>query len=269
MSRPHVEFVQSQMLPWTDMRDGVRKKCLSRDAETQASTSMWSVAAGWSSPIPGGSPAMEVFVLDGELQLDGVTFKRHGYLFRPQTASQSSWGSPTGATFIVFRYAPDDPDAQTDPIATDTVSMPWDVSTLDPMLSHLCLARKILRLGPNDSGRTYLLTGLPHGIPDKISMPVERHPHDEEMFLIFGEMKAPEGVMTTGAYFYRPSGIIHGPHISEFGFLMLMRCPGSNSITTEWTKQYRPLPLDPPHDPVLPPGWPSHWGEPRTLDLAY
>ena len=90
-------------------------------------------------------------------------------------------------------------------ISIDTRFMPWDVSTYDPKLAHLRLARKVLRMGPHDSCRTFLLTGLPHGFPAVDTLPVETHRHCEEGFMIHGEMFAPEG-------------IVHGPHVSETGF---------------------------------------------------
>ena len=135
-------------------------------------------------------------------------------------AFHAAASSAEGATLLIFCYAQNDPDAAAgaaEAIELDTQAMPWDVSVYDPALSHLRLARKVLRMGPNDSGRTFLLAGLPHGIPDASELPAETHPHCEEMFMIHGEMFAPEGVMRAGSYFFRPPRILHGPPLFRDG----------------------------------------------------
>ena len=73
--------------------------------------------------------------------------------------------------------------------------------------------------------------------------------------MISGEMWAPEGRMAAGAYFYRPPGIEHGPHVSETGFLQIMRSPGANRIVTHWSDQRKPLPIRARHSPVIPPAY--------------
>ena len=271
MARPHIEFIHSQNLPWSPRPDGAEDKVLNADPDSTARTLLLRVPAGWSALRSAGeSIAEELFVLDGDFAVDDLTFARHGYGFLPADYPWKGMRSPSGATLLVFRYAVGDPDAASgDAIVIDAPSMPWDTSLYDPALIHLRLARKVLRMGDNDSGRTYLLTGLPHGRPDVAGLQQEIHPHAEEMFMITGEMSAPEGIMTTGAYFYRPAGIVHGPHVSDFGFLMLMRNPGSNKVITHWQEERRPLPLDPPFAPVLPAGSPATLRQDRPARLDY
>jgi hypothetical protein len=68
--------------------------------------------------------------------------------------------------------------------------------------------------------------------------------------------------MRPGAYFYRPPGILHGPHVSQTGFLQIMRSPGANRIVTHWSAERRPLPIGAPYAPVLPAGAPDRWRRP-------
>jgi hypothetical protein len=263
MARPHIEFVQCQNIAWQQGPDGTLMKLLNADPDSTAATMLIQYPAGWVAPKTlADAPAEEWFVLEGAVETDAGRHGRHAYAFRPAGAGGGLSGSRLGATLIMFRYAVGDRDTLAgvaEPIDIDTRMMPWDVSTYDPKLSHLRLARKVLRMGPNDSGRTFLLAGLPHGIPAVDSLPAETHRHCEEGFMIHGEIFAPEGVMRAGSYFFRPPGIVHGPHVSETGFFQLMRSPGANWIKTEWTDATYALPIDAAYAPVVPPGTPESW----------
>lgn len=262
MPRPHIEFVQVQHVPWVYQPDGRAERLLNADPETGAATLMVRYLAGYRAPAETADHAEEFLVLDGEVEIDGEPRRRHAYGFLPRASGLGARHSQWGAILLVFRHGRDDPDSAhgtAEPIAIDAAAMPWDVSTYDPKLAHLRLARKVLRLGPNDSGRTFLLAGMPHGVPAERELPAETHDHAEEMFMISGEMWCPEGPMRPGAYFYRPPGILHGPHVSETGFLQIMRSPGANHIVTHWSETVRPLPLGAPYAPVLPEGTPKEW----------
>lgn len=273
MARPHIEFVQTQNVGWTDMPDGSRAKVLSSDETSTDATLIVRYPAGWSSDaFAPDAPAEEYFVLDGVILTDGEECGQHSYGFIPAGSGLGRRRTDGGATLLIFRHAQGDADTLAgvaEPIRIDTMRMPWDVSTYDPVLSYMQLARKILRLGPNDSGRTFLLTGLPHGLPPRGELRSERHRHCEEMFMLHGEMFAPEGRMCPGAYFYRPPGIVHGPHVSCTGFLQIMRSPGANRIVTEWSDEYHPLPIDNPYSPVMPAGTPDSWTRPFDRQHQY
>ncbi len=266
MTRPHLEFVQSQNVDWEKQLDGCERKPLSLDPDSTDSTVILRLPPGFERGALGtGDPAMEFFVLDGKLQLDGRDAGLHFYAFVPQESGLGAISSAHGATLLMIRHAVDDPNAMmgaAEPIALDTMAMEWDTSTYDARLVHLKLARKILRLGPDNSCRTFLLTGLPHGVPPETELAVETHDHCEEAFMLQGEMWAPEGRMRPGAYFFRPPGIEHGPHVSETGFMQFMRSPGTNAIVTKWSDKTRPLPIGAAHDPVLPEGLPASWAKP-------
>ena len=263
MARPHIEFVQVQNVAWHYRPDGSAERVLNADPDSGEETVMVRYLAGYHAPAnPTEAGAEEFFVLDGEVEIDGLSRRRHAYGFLPRGSGLGARYSRGGAILLVFRHGRDDPDSvagTAETLAVDSAAMPWDVSTYDPKLVHLRLARKVLRLGPNDSGRTFLLTGMPHGVPEERDLPAEHHDHCEEMFMISGEMWAPEGPMRPGAYFFRPPGIVHGPHVSETGFLQIMRSPGANRIVTHWSENRRPLPIGAPYAPVLPEGAPPEW----------
>ncbi|MGF7153411.1 cupin domain-containing protein [Novosphingobium gossypii] len=266
MARPHIEFVQTQNIAWAERADGSQVKVISHDPGSTDATMILRLPAGFSSgPRGQDEPGLEFFVLDGVVMVDALVCTRHAYGFIPQGWRGGAMTCTSGATLLLFRHARDDRDTHVQScgaIALDTARMPWNTSTYDARLGHLRLARKILRLGPNDSGRTFLLTGLPHGVPDQMHLPTETHHHCEEAFMLQGEMWAPEGRMRQGSYFFRPPGIVHGPHVSETGFMQIMRSPGSNRVINQWSQDLQPLPIGAPYAPIVPDGTPPEWLRP-------
>lgn len=273
MARPHIEFVQTQNVAWERQSDGSRTKWLNGDPDSREATLLIDYPAGYrAGAMAESDPGEEFFVLDGAIVIDGNARGRHAYGFLPQSAGLGARETDRGATLLLFRHDENDINARTgtaDALAIDTARMPWDVSTYDPALSHLRLARKVLRLGPNDSCRTFLLTGMPHGVPTETAMPTETHDHCEEMLMLGGDMWAPEGLMRAGAYFYRPPHIVHGPHVSENGFFQIMRSPGANRIVTHWSDDRRELPIGAPYAPVMPAGTPDAWRASWTGAASY
>ena len=58
MARPHIEFIQSQVLPWSEglyagTRQGVQSKTLSVDDETGSASVLVRYPPGWVQPGPG------------------------------------------------------------------------------------------------------------------------------------------------------------------------------------------------------------------------
>ncbi len=274
MARLHIEFVHAQCVGWTLRADGAEEKVLNADPLTDEATLIVRYPPGYSAPSnPADQGAEEFFVLDGIMEIDGEARHPHAYGFVPQGSGLGRRHTARGAVLLVFRHPAGDPDAMAgtaQAIAIHTPAMPWDVSTYDPKLIHLRLARKVLRLGPNNSGRTFLLTGMAHGVPPEgTTLPAEMHDHAEEMFMLQGAMWAPEGRMGAGAYFYRPPGILHGPHVSEYGFLQIMRSPGANAIVTHWSDVHKPLPVGVPYRPFLPEGTPVEWAHEIPSEIAW
>lgn len=266
MARPYIEFVQTQNIGWQTQHDGTEIKRLNGDADSGEETMIVRYPPGFSRGDLGPEDrAEELLVLDGGIVIDGTAHGYHGYRFTPRGKSSGARSTAQGATAIIFRYGRDDPNTLagiSETVTADPMTMAWDMAPSDGRIAHLRLARKVLRLGPNDSSRTFLLIGLPHGMPPAEAMPAEIHDHFEEMFMIQGEMWTPEGKIRPGAYFYRPAGIEHGPHVSACGFFQIMRA-GANYVRTEWTAP-RPLPIGAPYAPAIPEGTPESWTRPYT-----
>jgi len=271
MARPYIEFVQTQNVEWTGQSDGSEVKRLNVDPVDGGETCLVRYPAGYRAPDRGPlDRAEEYLVLDGEIMIGGRAQGYHGYGFTPRGENAGPCATDRGATLIVFRYGRNDPDSVTgvsEAIALDPSTLAWDMTPSVAHIAHLRLARKVLRLGPNDSSRTFLLIGLPHGRPDRAEMPAEIHDHFEEMFMLQGEMWTPEGLIRPGAYFYRPPEIVHGPHVSEAGFFQIMRA-GANYVRTTWTDPV-PLPIGQGYAPKVPAGTPESWTRPWTGGARY
>ncbi|MET0364935.1 MAG: hypothetical protein ABW169_09790 [Sphingobium sp.] len=261
MARPYIEFVQTQNVDWEAQPDGTLVKRLNVDPVDGEETAIVRYPAGFSrADIGPEDRAEEYFVLDGSIAVAGLERGYHAYGFTPRGESAGTRASEKGATLLIFRYARNDPNSVTgvsEAMAVNALDVPWDMRASDAQIAHLRLTRKVLRLGPNDSSRTFLLLGLPHGVPAADEMPAEIHDHFEEMFMLQGEMWTPEGLIRPGAYFYRPPEIVHGPHVSVGGFFQIMRA-GANYVRTKWSDP-KPLPIGQGYAPKVPEGTPPSW----------
>jgi hypothetical protein len=271
MARAHIEFIQSQNVAWEPaenhgLRRPARLKRLSHDPDSGAFTALVEYPRG--ARIDGPlrrSGSEEWFVLYGTATLNGRALGRHHYAFLPSGTGIASLDCPEGA--LVLTWFNSDGAGEAPPRYVDAYALPWDATVLDPKLVHLRMSRKILRADPDC--RTYLLAGLPQGRPADGRVGLETHPHDEEMFLVSGDLSGPQGVMHPGAYFYRPRGIEHGPHFSDLGFFMAMRNPGTDRISTQWTTAAYTLPAEPAYAPVLPADAPADWARTWPARVPY
>lgn len=268
MPRPFTEFLHSTDLGWTvwDANTALETKLLA-DGSGIESTRLVRVPPLWQGEWPSIAASEELFVLAGGLDFDGRPAPLHHYRYRPSAHAAVAASSSSGAVMLVF-HDPVLGDVIDPPLAIDTIVVPWDRTNLEGEIAHLNYARKNLRRAPNGRRRTYLLGGMPHGFP-AAGARLERHPHDEEMFLIAGDMPCSLGVMVAGAYFYRPKGIWHGLDCTLNGFLMLMRTPGANETVSEWSEQMLPVRCDPQHRPHLPAGHAAVGAPPRRLVPDY
>lgn len=270
MERPHIEYIQTQRLPWTAGpaglgRAGVEMKLLSEDAGDGACTVLLRYPPGFrcSRPVRLGADE-EFLVLGGVLRIDGTAYGVHDYAFLPVGLEIGAIevGDDVGATVLgMFSRSPvavpvsaETPRFEPDRLIRriDPLGMKWDNSGQDGPVSELRIARKILRLDPAGKCRTFLLMGLPQTISPTRRRPMEYHTYCEEMFLIAGDIACHCGVMRAGAYFWRPPLIPHGLECSRNGFLALLRIPGSNDNVNHWVQE-GPVDFAPPYAPYLPP----------------
>lgn len=262
LNRPHTEFVQAQMLPWRRIPPGAARpdaeyKYLSRDPETGACTCLIRYAPGWARLADEAlNAAEEFYVLEGELEINGLRFGSDHYGRVPRGLLRHSMSTLRGAVVLTFfdaRPELGEPVADASPaiVQRDVLHMPWDMRLNDQKLAHLGISRKDLHTDPVTGERTFLSMMLPHSEPPGSQGPRESHPVVEECFVISGSLVGPYGEMQAGAYFWRPPGIPHGPFGTRWGCVALIRFVGGRHVNI-WTADEAPFDFHQPYTPVLP-----------------
>lgn len=246
MGRPHTEFVQSQVLPWS--AKGEKKlKVLSHDSDSGASSRLVRVPPGWQPDEARQNCLEEFLVLEGEIALGADRVPRYGYCSLP-AGDDRRLGSESGATFLHF-INPGNGGAS---LQIDTSAMAWGNAINDDNLRFMGLGRKLLRDDPERKERVMLLSIAPQAYPSNGAAPPISHPCAEEMYLLGGDVVSEYGTMRSGAYFWRPANIPHGPHGSHTGAFMLIRFIDGRH-ENHWADEPRAFDPDPPYRPVLPP----------------
>jgi hypothetical protein len=255
MSRPHIEFVQHQDLPFETLNEGLDVKRLSVDADTGASSSLVRYPASWHRPGTVHYAADdEFYVLSGDLTISGTTYTEHCYGFLPAGYAQREARSERGALVMRFTsaeaaavFGEGTPDDRRVVRCLNMFEQPW-TGNFHPQFP-LGAGRKWLRRDPVTSDETWILGTLPL----RNGRRPEKHPVVEEMFLISGELIGPQGVMRPGAYFWRPPEVWHGPYGSKTGCLMLFRTVGG-PLSTVYTEHEQDFEWNPKgYHPILPP----------------
>lgn len=272
MARPHIEFIQSQVLPFRrglygGARPEVEVRTLSIDDEGGDSSTQIKWPAGFSRSTPEYLDADEEFlVLEGALEINGRHYRKHDYAHLPRGYLRRTQSSTAGAvTLTFFSGEPHavmsdragnnfDPkrlvehiDTRAHPRMTN-VAESFNTPGWDPTGSF----HKDLFTDPYTGERTWLIGMAPHWSTSL----AEIHPVVEEEYSILGDLCFPMGNFRDGAYFWRPPGIRHGPFATWGGTLHLVRCKGGPFATqwvdtggVEWFPEYKP---------ILPPEYQAH-----------
>ncbi|MBM3503348.1 MAG: DUF4437 domain-containing protein [Alphaproteobacteria bacterium] len=258
MARPHLDFIQPQVLPWTrglygGGRPEVEVKTLSIDPEGKDSSLVLRYAAGYARREHEHLAAdEEVFVLEGAFELNGTLYERGAYAHFPVGFERRSFSAPAGAVVLTFfsaeprafAGAPTNPCDERRLIRhIDTRRGGWEDNKYFP-------GRVLfLRNDPVTGDMTYLQTTRPNDGSGK----VERHTTVQEMYTLAGELSGPYGIYYAGAYFWRPAGIKHGPFGTQTGCNFFMRSVGG-PLLYEYFPVEKPFRWVPEHKPILPPG---------------
>lgn len=272
MPRPHIEFIQSQVLPFKaglygGARPKVETRILSFDDETGESSTQIRYPVGYARTEPEILLAdEELFVLEGSIEINGQTYGKHFYAHLPKGYLRKTQGSKTGAVVLTFFSGepkaekadaqPDDFDESRLVEHLDTLNMEgmqlvgedFNTPGWDPTGS----VHKGLYQDPYTKERTWLVGMMPYW---KTTF-TEVHPCVEEEYSILGDLCLPNGMFRDGAYFWRPPGIEHGPFGTWGGTLHLCRARGG-----EFATEMKPHPgptWHPDYDPVLPPEYQEH-----------
>ena len=257
MSRPQIEFIQSQSLPWrTEPRfglgEGVTVRILSEDAETGAASLVVRYPAGWSRGPGALGVGEEFLVLDGGLDVGGEAFGHLAYAHWPPGFDPGDRRSEAGAVVLTFLAAGAGGEAPStfDPAQLvqrlDAFSVPY-TGQFHPEFPPGA-GRKVLFTDPATGETSWLLGTLPLRWAERS----EVHEHVEEMYLLAGESHGDRGVMRPGAYFWRPGHIAHGPYGTLTGNLYFFRTQGG-PLVTRYVAPAAPFHWEPAYAPALPP----------------
>ena len=271
MARPHIEFIQSQVLPWQDGLYGggwttVESRLISKDEEAGDASLLVRYPAGWSRP---GTEHLladeELFVLDGAIEVSGTVYGQHCYAHLPAGYRRDDAASKDGAVVLTFYSAnPEVRSGAPPPGLYDkallvhrlsTLDMAWDQKPfdrpLDPAIGNI-LSNKTLWHDPRTGDWTFMVASQPQTFPEDYAGKVESHPVVEEMYLLSGELIGNTGIMQPGAYFWRPPFIEHGPYGSIIGWMGFFRGKGGE-MENIWTDHKVPFSFTPAYNPALPP----------------
>jgi len=217
-----------------------------------ASSSIVEAPKGWTAGSGAFTTLTEIFVLDGDLLVDGRFLERYHYVRCPAGAFLQTFETGNdGARFLLFTNAPVaySTDYRSEEflsfVALDDVS--WKPATT-PMVPPGLLTKRLAE-DPDTGARTWVI-GLVHWGGDISRW--ESHPCDEEVFFLEGEMSNgevfPSGPVMidykAGGYFYRPAGIAHsGPGSGTTSYALAL-CRSSSTLTVDWFDHPPPFPKD-------------------------
>lgn len=260
MSRPWIEFIQSQNLPWqaddlSGLRPGVERRVLSVDADTGACSLLLRYPAGWSAPAGALAVDEEFLVLEGSFEAGGRNYGDKTYAHWPAGFDAGVRTSAAGAVVLTFfsgapaRAAAGATAFDSERLVegTDTFQVPY-TGNFHPEFPPGA-GRKLLYKDPLTGDQSWILGTLPMRWAERS----ELHPVVEEMYLLAGESHGDRGVMRPGAYFWRPPHLAHGPFGTLTGNLYFFRTKGG-PLTTTYVDAPVPFHWFPVYAPELPEG---------------
>ena len=244
MPRSHIEFLQTEQAPWTAVAAGVAEILLSADASSGASSRRVKLAAGSSWAAADAGVDAEVYVLTGAVLLDENRFIAGDYSYHTGSERTLKIECVDDAELLLFSEVSNADSLKIERIRSSSTT--WGDAS-DPKVRSAAIRRLLLRPDTPSGERTWLLR-LDTDEPYELNG-IERHPCVEEMYLIDGDIHMHTGVLTKGAYFWRPPGIAHGPMGSKNGFVALFRAK-EGPFETEWTTSDGVIPWNAPYNPI-------------------
>lgn len=235
-NRDEPQFFNIFDLPWREVADvdiarGVDGRLISKDAKTNAATAMLRLPGSWQATASGSDTTLELFVLEGDLTVNGTTVGAGGYAAIPRGRGGAQLSSQGGASLYLWSEPnlPADyyyPDQQVQ--VTRVWQEPW-ITTEMPQLRH-GIMHKSLRY-PDPAGG--LLHGGPGGMLRFILMTPgfgetrqEIH-HDcwEEIIWLAGDFLMPgRGLHKAGSLLNNPAELPHGGLTTQKGTVMILHC---------------------------------------------
>ncbi len=235
MARPHIE-------PYVELNDPFRKfdiagfrgshyKTLSLDVDTGACTLKVRFDGGYKRK-PGLSYSdIEIFVLNGEIQVGKQSWREGHYAFIPAGMALPALSVPQGAeALVMFNDAEPnfEESGESHRLALKEAfkshntyeDMPWAGGSVVSPSVATGLFLKLLHFDPLTEAMTFLYSMTPRYVQDNISY----HDCAEESYHIWGTSWMMQfGDLPTGGYFWRPPYINHGSFRCKYGTIALGR----------------------------------------------
>ena len=207
---PYPAYIISDELPDLFMASlpGIRAKQYAGNDQTRTTSNRIDLPADWNGTT-GGSPGMslEIFVLDGELQLADISLQSGGYAYLPPGTLGFNLTSDDGARILYFLERVDSEAMIRTPLILDSALIDWTDT------DNGGLATKDLRVDPGSGERTWLLR-----IEPGATMPWESVSVSREGYLVSGQYQHSEcvdgepytDIYLPGGYFKRPADAVNG-----------------------------------------------------------
>lgn len=265
MSRPHIEFIQSQNLKWQNgllnspERSDISSKILSYDKDTGSSTCIVRYPSGWTrNSTEYILTDEEFYVLEGDISINKTSYEVDTYAHLPAGFKRENVTSKNGAVLLTFFDGPLNIKTSNENHYFDKKRLVTKTSAKDAEWNNVDL--EALGLKEISSGSRLLslfvdhltseITYLTGSVPFKAAQFPERHPVAQEFYVLGGTLAGNCGIMHAGAYCWRPPMVVHGPYGSPTGALILLRSIGG-PLTTELFPAVNHS-YQPEHKPVLP-----------------
>jgi len=207
---PYPAYIVSDELPDLFMASlpGIRAKQYAGNDQTRTTSNRVDLPADWSGTT-GGSPglSLEIFVLEGELQLADISLQSGGYAYLPPGTLGFNLTSDDGARILYFLERVDNEAMIRTPLILDSGLIDWTDN------ENAGLATKDLRVDPGSGERTWLLR-----IEPGATIPWESVSVSREGYLVEGQYQHSECVdgepytdtYLPGGYFKRPANTVNG-----------------------------------------------------------
>ena len=187
---------------------GIRARQFSGDSLQRNISARIDLPIDWSGSS-GGSPgkALEIYVLDGELQLADVLLGSGSYAYLPPGTLGFNMSTSIGASILYFLEPVDQAAVIKTPLLMDSGLLAWQPTDIDGV------SIKELRADPGSETRIWL-----QRVEPEAKLPWEMSSAVREGYLVAGHYRHSEcvtGIPVTGeyftdGYFQRPSGAING-----------------------------------------------------------
>lgn len=221
--RPHVELIHEDDYIWhpgefPESEGRAAQRNLSLDEEDGSASMRVDFLSDWGRPAGWHHADAEYYVLEGEIEIEGRTLGRGGYIQAPKGVVMPWMKAREGTRILHYREYGDWGFEAADKsrkgssgelTVLDTEAIPW--AAVDKPGPKPGLFIKMLHQDPETGFYSRLIWAEPGWDDHRLA----HHPCYEEAYTIAGGMEYNFGRLDPGTYFFRPARIKHGHFISE------------------------------------------------------